>query len=933
MMTEPSSRRSERVPDGTGGFPRDPGLRRNDRAVSSVTGYIMVLGIMGTFAAAAMLGSGGALRPGTLAMQSEFADVANYVAAQVMDTYVVSPPSKGKLNSTIRVPLSIGNNLFTVSFANSGSDKEVRVTDPGGSVDARVTLSGVARSVPVDGSLTSSSGGGKVSFSISKTSPPVAVALVHPLTVKVGRNVTFDGTLSSGDAPLSFLWTFGDGSNSTLAKQVRSYPAAGNYTVTLTVTDGNGAQARDAATVQVVASDPAPCLEYDKAVTPTNITPGGTATVTLSLFGCGESTTQRSADVVLALDTSGSMSDYTNVNTTLGTVAPSQFLYNFTVPSGASNLDVTAQHNGAATCGTGLSCDIDLWVEDPSGTTTRAQTTGITSETFSLASPAAGNWTAHVVGNFPVGAQSVRVYANVTTLALTQTLSDTVSAGSTNTHSYNLAGPPASFRIEVVDTGGTKNLDACQNRTGSATWGSSCTSSGSGWTHFANSFSPPTYGEYQDFASPPAGWWGVKVRGNFFSGSQAYNLNFYTGSTTSNSTTGTISASGATVLNRNYTSVQQSLSSLEYFNIEALAVNGSKALVLWARPGGTSSWSSDSGSPYDYARTSASGDYEAYVVADFPTGTQDASLTMQEGKIDGAKTASHVFVGLLNNSTDKSGLVQFPDSQSVNASSIPDSCDAPNRTLLSGDHASTRAAILGLSEGSYTPTAFALRHAQNQLTALSLYYQGTQAQKNNTSAVIILLSDGEPTRGLPTACSGSGTTPVVHALQEATYVKSNGTVVFTIAFGTDANTSLMRDIASDPAYAFVAASAEDLASIYNTIARTLKEIAAYDVTVQDTLPVGVAPVNSALPANTTVISNANGTTTLKWAYSNVKINELKTLQFQVTVTDSSLTTTNDYTNSWVSFDPWPQGGGYQTSNFPRTNVTITTLSGGGVTVG
>jgi len=69
--------------------------------------------------------------------------------------------------------------------------------------------------------------------------PPVADA-GGPYTGTVGTSVQFDGSGSSdpdGD-PLTYQWNFGDGGTSTAMSPTHSYSAAGTYTVSLTVNDG-----------------------------------------------------------------------------------------------------------------------------------------------------------------------------------------------------------------------------------------------------------------------------------------------------------------------------------------------------------------------------------------------------------------------------------------------------------------------------------------------------------------------------------------------------------------------------------------------------------------------------------------------------------------------------------------------------------------------
>lgn len=74
---------------------------------------------------------------------------------------------------------------------------------------------------------------------------PTATFSSQPSTPAIGASVSFDGSGSHDPdgAIASYAWAFGDGSAATGPSVVHAYAAAGNYAVTLTVTDTSGATA------------------------------------------------------------------------------------------------------------------------------------------------------------------------------------------------------------------------------------------------------------------------------------------------------------------------------------------------------------------------------------------------------------------------------------------------------------------------------------------------------------------------------------------------------------------------------------------------------------------------------------------------------------------------------------------------------------------
>ncbi|MDG6219459.1 MAG: PKD domain-containing protein, partial [Candidatus Thermoplasmatota archaeon] len=66
-----------------------------------------------------------------------------------------------------------------------------------------------------------------------------------------GEEIQFTGNVFGGVEPYSWEWDFGDGSVSTLESPVHTYNYVGNYSILLTITDGEGKKSIDRTTVTI----------------------------------------------------------------------------------------------------------------------------------------------------------------------------------------------------------------------------------------------------------------------------------------------------------------------------------------------------------------------------------------------------------------------------------------------------------------------------------------------------------------------------------------------------------------------------------------------------------------------------------------------------------------------------------------------------------
>jgi PKD repeat protein len=132
-------------------------------------------------------------------------------------------------------------------------------------------------------------------ITIKASAPPGATTAdfsFSPANPTPGASAQFTDQSSSGVAITSWRWDFGDGASSTMQNPAHTFANAGNFTVTLTVTDSNGTVASASKTITVGggSSGVGPILVHNfpnpasSSTTFSYTLPMGTSTATLFVY-------------------------------------------------------------------------------------------------------------------------------------------------------------------------------------------------------------------------------------------------------------------------------------------------------------------------------------------------------------------------------------------------------------------------------------------------------------------------------------------------------------------------------------------------------------------------------------------------------------------------------------------------------------------------
>lgn len=128
-------------------------------------------------------------------------------------------------------------------YSFTTSDPNIEASDDGTHGVLKLTLTSTGYTgdfVPSDGNMFTDHFTGTCNAKSGSTPPAGPVAGFSFTTNQLTTNFTNSST-DSGGTISSYSWNFGDGSSATTASPSHAYTAAGTYSVTLTVTDSNGA--------------------------------------------------------------------------------------------------------------------------------------------------------------------------------------------------------------------------------------------------------------------------------------------------------------------------------------------------------------------------------------------------------------------------------------------------------------------------------------------------------------------------------------------------------------------------------------------------------------------------------------------------------------------------------------------------------------------
>ena len=175
------------------------------------------------------------------------ADRKNYERFAPQNPDGVADPAQG-----IRAFIVGTGGASTSSFGTPLPTSEVRIASTAGVLKLTLDAGAYAwQFVPVAGKTATDQGTGTC-----HAPPPPIARPGGPYSSEA--TVSFDGSASSdpqGD-PLTYEWTFGDGTTGTGAKPTHTYEAFGEYTVTLVVRDNKGGQSAPVTTSAVIANLP-----------------------------------------------------------------------------------------------------------------------------------------------------------------------------------------------------------------------------------------------------------------------------------------------------------------------------------------------------------------------------------------------------------------------------------------------------------------------------------------------------------------------------------------------------------------------------------------------------------------------------------------------------------------------------------------------------
>lgn len=124
--------------------------------MSTLTGYVVISIVAIIFFGIVAITTTGTFieRPGQIVMRGGYSDVGNDISTKIVDIYIIAP-EKGKLNTSLRMPVSVARQEYEVDANVNQSDQTIKVSALHTNIEVTVTINGIAHTVNVTGSTLS----------------------------------------------------------------------------------------------------------------------------------------------------------------------------------------------------------------------------------------------------------------------------------------------------------------------------------------------------------------------------------------------------------------------------------------------------------------------------------------------------------------------------------------------------------------------------------------------------------------------------------------------------------------------------------------------------------------------------------------------------------------------------------------------------------
>lgn len=142
---------------------------KNENAVSSILEYILFSLICVGFFMILTVNSNSVFleNPNEVVMEREMSDVGNMMSTMITDMYLILPDN-GYIDTEYRVPAKAGTENYIIDANVAYTDQIIDVISLESGKDVKVTIGGIATTMPINGTASSSSTNHMISYDSRK---------------------------------------------------------------------------------------------------------------------------------------------------------------------------------------------------------------------------------------------------------------------------------------------------------------------------------------------------------------------------------------------------------------------------------------------------------------------------------------------------------------------------------------------------------------------------------------------------------------------------------------------------------------------------------------------------------------------------------------------------------------------------------------------